>query len=128
PLYQVPPAKYGSATTIFFAVTPTGFPVDSPSWCPRTADPATPSATRQSARGGNADPKRAQLLTDPPGQGHGARGVAMYAQGSKRYGNPAAVAGDNFTIRDQRADLPCHRIWIGEDGTRFGSRQQRAIH
>ena len=52
----------------------------------------------------------------------------MYAQGSKRYGNPAAVAGDNFTIRDQRADLPCHRIWIGEDGTRFGSRQQRAIH
>ena len=51
----------------------------------------------------------------------------MYAQGSKRYDNPAAVAGDNFTVSDQRADLSRHRLWIDKDGTRFGPWQQRAI-
>ena len=51
----------------------------------------------------------------------------MYAQGSKRYDNPAAVASDNFTVSDQRADLSCHRLWITKNGTRFGPWQQPAI-
>jgi len=51
----------------------------------------------------------------------------MYAQGSKRYDNPAAVAGDNFTVSDQRANLSRHRLWINKDGTQFRPRQQPAI-
>ena len=48
----------------------------------------------------------------------------MYAQGSKRYDNPAAVARDNFTLSDQRADLSRHFVRIGEDRRRLGPRQQ----
>lgn len=47
----------------------------------------------------------------------------MYAQGSKRYGKLAAVARDNFTVSDQRADLTCHIFGVGEHRTRFGSGQ-----
>jgi len=51
----------------------------------------------------------------------------MYAQGSKRYCKPAAVAGADFTLGDQGADLPCHFRRIGDQRARLGPRQQCAI-
>jgi hypothetical protein len=51
----------------------------------------------------------------------------MYAQGSKRYGNSAAVAGADFTVSDQRAHLSGYLVRIREDRTRLGPWQQAAI-
>ncbi len=47
----------------------------------------------------------------------------MHAQGFKRYGNPAAVAGSNFTVGDQRADLSRHLLRVGEYRARLRARQ-----
>jgi len=51
----------------------------------------------------------------------------VYAQGSKRYCKPAAVAGENFTVSHQPANLPRHLLWIGKHRARLGARQQGAI-
>jgi len=51
----------------------------------------------------------------------------MYAQGSKRYCKPAAVAGADFTLGDQGADLPRHFRRIGDQRARFRPWLQRPI-
>ena len=51
----------------------------------------------------------------------------MHAQGSKRYGNPATVARPDFTVSDQRSDLPSHVLWIDQHGAGLGPWRQRAI-
>jgi len=51
----------------------------------------------------------------------------MYTEGSKRYGKPAAVAGENFTASHQPTNLPRHLLWVGKHRARLGPRQQGAI-
>ena len=51
----------------------------------------------------------------------------MHAQGLKRYRNSAAVAGSDFTVSDQCADLARYITWIGQDRAKRGPCQQAAI-